>query len=104
MAIAKDIISQGLSGAIGKEIVFKRYADKTVVTKYPDMKKIVPSAAQKIQRKKFKEANAFAKSINNDPVKRAAYGLKIPSGKSVYRWAVKEYMKSELVMEVSLDI
>ena len=53
MAIAKDIISQGLSGAIGKEIVFKRYTDKTVVTKYPDMKNIVPSAAQKIQRKKF---------------------------------------------------
>ena len=96
MAIAKDIISQGLSGAIGKEIVFKRYTDKTVVTKYPDMKNIVPSDAQKIQRKKFKRANTFAKSINNDPVKRAAYELIIPSGKSVYRWAVKEYMKRNL--------
>lgn len=93
MEIAKDIISQGLSGAIGKEIVFKRYTDKTVVTKYPDMKNIVPSAAQKIQRKKFKAANAFAKIINDDPLKRSAYALKIPSGKSVYRWAVKEYMK-----------
>ena len=47
MAIAKDIISRGLSGAIGKELVFKRYADKTVVTKYPNMKNIMPSAAQK---------------------------------------------------------
>ena len=63
MAIAKDIISQGLSGAIGKELVFKRYSDKTVVTKYPNMKNIVPSAAQKIQRNKFKEAHLFSKTL-----------------------------------------
>ena len=93
MAIAKDIISQGLSGAIGKEIVFKRYADKTVVTKYPNMKNTVPSAAQKTQRIKFKEAHNYAKNINDNPVSKAAFALKIPAGKSVYRWAVKEYMK-----------
>ena len=94
MAIAKDIISQGLSGAIGKELVFKRYADKTVVTKYPNIKKnIVPSAAQKTQRIKFKEAHNYAKNINDNPVSKAAFALKIPAGKSVYKWAVKEYMK-----------
>ena len=96
MAIAKDIISQGLSGAIGKELVFKRYADKTVVTKYPNMKNIMPSTAQKTQRIKFKKAHLFAKNINDNPVSKAAFGLKIPAGKSVYRWAVKEYMKGEL--------
>ena len=96
MAIAKDIISQGLSGAIGKELVFKRYDDKTVVTKYPNMQNVVPSAAQKIQRIKFKEAHNYAKNINDNPVSKAAFALKIPAGKSVYRWAVKEFMKREL--------
>ena len=96
MAIAKDILSQGLSGAIGKEMVFKRYADKTVVTKYPNMKNIVLSAAQKTQRNKFREAHNYAKKINDNPVSKAAFALKIPAGKSVYRWAVKEYMKEEL--------
>ena len=93
MAIAKDIISQGLSGAIGKELVFKIYDNKTVVTKYPNMKNIVPSAAQKTQRNKFREAHIYAQKINDNPVSKAAFALKIPAGKSVYRWAVKEYMK-----------
>ncbi len=93
MAIAKDIISKGLSGAIGKEIVFKRYADKTVVTKYPDMKNIVPSDAQKIQRNKFREAHNYAKKINDNLLSKADFALTIPPGKSVYRWAVKEFMK-----------
>ena len=96
MAIAKDIISQGLSGAIGKEVVFKIYDDKTVVTKYPNMKNIVPSAAQKTQRNKFRKAHNYAKKINDNPVSKAAFALKIPAGKSVYRWAVKEFMKGEL--------
>ena len=95
MAIAKDIISQGLSGAIGKEVVFKIYDDKTVVTKYPNMKNIVPSAAQKTQRNKFREAHNYAKKINDNPVSKAAFALKIPAGRSVYRWAVKEFMKRE---------
>ena len=96
MAIAKDIVSQGLSGGIGKELVFKRYTDKTVVTKYPNMQNVVPSAAQKIQRIKFKEAHYYAKNINDNLVSKAAFALKIPAGKSVYRWAVKEFMKREL--------
>ena len=104
MAIAKDIISQGLSGAIGKEIVFKRYADKTVVTKYPDMKNIVPSDAQKNQRNKFREAHNYAKKINDNLLSKADFALTISPGKSVYRWAVKEFMKGELVMQVSLNI
>ena len=95
MAIAKDIISQGLSGAIGKEVVFKIYDDKTVVTKYPNMKNIVPSAAQKTQRNKFREAHNYAKKINDNRVSKAAFALKIPAGRSVYRWAVKEFMKRE---------
>lgn len=96
MAIAKDIISQGLSGAIGKEVVFKIYDDKTVVTKYPNMKNIVPSAAQKTQRNKFREAHIYAQKINDNRVSKAAFALKIPAGKSVYRCAVKEFMKGEL--------
>ena len=75
MAIAKDILSQGLSGAIGKEVVFKIYDDKTVVAKYPNMKNIVPSAAQKTQRNKFKEAHLFAKNINDNPASKAAFAL-----------------------------
>ena len=56
----------------------------------------MPSAAYKTQRIKFKQAHLFAKNINDNTVSKAAFALKIPAGKSVYRWAVKEYMKGEL--------
>lgn len=63
MAIAKDIISQGLSGAIGKELVFKIYDDKTVVTKFPNMKNIVPSAAKKISEINLKKHTIMLKKL-----------------------------------------
>ena len=39
MAISNSIFLQKLSGHIGKELVFKQYGDKTVVSKHPNMTK-----------------------------------------------------------------
>ena len=36
----------------------------------------MPSAAQKTQRIKFKQAHLFAKNINDNPVSKAAFALK----------------------------
>jgi hemoglobin-like flavoprotein len=93
MAEAKDIIGKGLSGQIGKQIVFKRYANKTVVTKYPDMTNIKPSAAQIAKRIRFAAAVQYARNINNNPELKATYINKIPKGSSVYHFALSEYLK-----------
>jgi hemoglobin-like flavoprotein len=93
MAEAKDYISKGLSGQIGKELVFKRYANKTVVTKYPDMTNIIPSAEQVVKRKRFAAAVQYARNINNNPTLKATYLDKIPKGRSVYHFALSEYLK-----------
>lgn len=37
MAISENILFKKLSGHLGKQIVFKQYSDKTVVSQYPDM-------------------------------------------------------------------
>ena len=42
MAVVKDFLTKGLSGKVG-DLVFKRYKDKTVIQKYPDMSQIQPS-------------------------------------------------------------
>ena len=83
---------QGIKGAVGKQLVFKQYGDKTVVTKYPNMKDIVPSEAQKEKRSLFREAIAYASSITRHPQKKAEYQKKIPEGASVYHHALKEYL------------
>jgi hypothetical protein len=43
MAISESLLLKNLSGHIGKELVFKRYGNKTVVAKYP---KYEPARAQ----------------------------------------------------------
>jgi hypothetical protein len=47
VATVNNFITEGLSGKLGKALVFKKYKDKTVVSKYPNMKNIVPTAIQK---------------------------------------------------------
>jgi len=82
-----------ISGAIGKQIVYKQYKDGLVVTKFPDMSRIIASAGQRKCRNLFKEAVAFARGINNDPEKEKAYLGKTPKNQSVFNAAISEYMK-----------
>lgn len=91
----KNIITTALKGQIGKQLVFKQYGKKTVVTRYPDMSKVVPSDLQKKQRSSFGEAVAYAKTINNDPVIKAKYAKKIKKGKSVFQYAIQEFLRSK---------
>lgn len=69
MAVVKDLLTKGLSGKVGEK-VYKRYKDKTVMQKYPDMSQIQPSELQKQKRNKFAEAVPYAKAINNDQRKK----------------------------------
>jgi hypothetical protein len=70
-----NIVTKALKGQIGKQLVFKQYGKKTVVTRYPDMSKVVPSDLQKKQR------SGFAK--------------KIKKGKSVFQYAIQEFLKGK---------
>jgi hypothetical protein len=88
----KSILLHQVSGQIGKQIVVKRYGNKTVITAYPDMSKVKPSKLQKVKRKVFAEAVAYAQAINNDPAKKALYSKKVKRGQSVYNYAIKEYL------------
>jgi hypothetical protein len=82
-----------ISGAIGKQIVIKQYKDGQVITKFPDMSKIIASSGQRNCRNLFKEAVAFARTINNDPEKKKAYLKKIQKNQTVFNAAISEYMK-----------
>ncbi|GAO43657.1 hypothetical protein [Flavihumibacter petaseus] len=93
MARSKSILLKNLSGHIGKEIVIRTIRGKTFVSKYPDMSGVVPSEEQLKYKSKFSEAVAYAQSIINDPVKKAAYPVR--EGKSVYHSAIKDFMNKQ---------
>jgi hypothetical protein len=74
------------------QIVVKQYADKTVISKYPDMSKVKPSKLQKNNRSLFKEAVAYAIGVNKNPKRKKLYSEKVAPGQSVYHYALREYL------------
>jgi hypothetical protein len=89
----QNILTHGLRGQMGKQLVFKQYGKKTVVSRYPDMSNVTPSSLQKERRSRFKDAVAYAQGINNDPVLKAIYKKKVKKGQTVYHFAIKEYLQ-----------
>lgn len=89
----KSLLLHQIKGQIGKQIVVKQYGNKTVITSYPDMSKVKPSKLQQVKRKRFSEAVAYARAINNDPGRKALYARKLKKGQRVYNYAIKEYLK-----------
>lgn len=85
--------SKGTSGTISKQIVFKQYEDKTVITKYPDMSHVIPTALQLKEKSKFAEAVKFAQEIIRDPIKKANYPVQ--KGKTVFQTAIKDYLNKD---------
>ena len=90
-----NIILSQLKGQIGKQLVVKQYGKKTVITRYPDMSGIKPSALQKKKRKIFAEAVRYAHAIKNNSKQTAVYARKVKKGQSVYHFAIKEYMRKQ---------
>jgi predicted HTH transcriptional regulator len=91
MAISNNnYVTNGLTGAVGKDFVFKQMDGKTLVTKYPDRSQVKFSKKQSRFQDAFAAASAYASDVINDPEKRRAY--KLDAGKSVYHAAIKDYM------------
>jgi hypothetical protein len=92
MAISNSIFLKNLSGQIGKELVFKQYGDKTVVSKYPTMRKRKPSTKQLRNREIMEMANYEALSIMADEELRneAQVRLNVTRNK-LYHALIREY-------------
>jgi len=87
-------ILKGSSGALGKTIVFKQFRGKTIISRYPDMSRVKPSAEQKARRSRFREAVAYAKEVCINPELKAAFQRKARPGQSAYHAALAEFLAS----------
>jgi len=90
--VKNNSLFAALQGTIGDQLVFKQYADKVVVSKYPDMSKVKPSELQLEQRKKMAEAIAYAKSVMRNPALSAVYEKDLKPAESIYKKALKDFM------------
>ncbi len=90
--VKNNIITQGISGKIGKQLVYKTYGDKTVITQYPRMHKVKFTDRQKAGQSLFARAVEYAHSINKDPAKKAAFQATIEPGRIVFNAAISAYI------------
>ena len=79
-------------GEIDPGFILKTRKGKVFISKCPDMSNVVPSELQLKSNSKFTAAIEYARSIINDPVKKAAYKAK--QGMTVYHSAVKDYLEN----------
>jgi len=99
--VAHNPIINGLSGMLGKTIVFKNFGNKTIVASYTKPKK--QSARQKENRSKFRDASCWAKFILEDPERKAYYQKKarklhLPNA---YTAAIADYMRKPTVEKLN---
>ena len=94
MAVLKNSLLQNASGTIGGQIVYKKYYDKTVVSKMPDMSKRVLSEKQKEWNERMSLATIYAKIIykTEEGKLKARIRLKLPAHKSLFHALVKELL------------
>ncbi|MCU7552483.1 hypothetical protein OCK74_25410 [Chitinophagaceae bacterium LB-8] len=94
-----------IRGTIGKCFVVKHYRGnkkkkwkkRIVITKYPDMSRIVASEKQRVRRDLFKEAVVYAQWILSDPERKEAFRKSLPrkKRKHVYQAAIRLYMRMQ---------
>jgi hypothetical protein len=94
MATTRNILMQKTSGHIDKQIVFKTYGDRTVISGYPDMSKVKRSPEQRRINDLMEAANYAAKEIMVDDKLRmeAQVRLNVTSNK-LYTSLIKEYFQ-----------
>lgn len=94
MAIVNNPFVQSASGAVGKLLVYKRYYDKTVISKMPDMSRRVLSEKQKESNERMRLATIYAQYMYKTEERKmqARIRLKLPTHKSLFHALVKEHL------------
>lgn len=104
MAQVNSIVSGKFSGQLGKEIVFRDWAGKTVVAKAPKKRKSAPSADQAEIQERFLYASKFATAVvkNDDKGMADAYAAVLRPRQNVYARAVQDFMSSPVVSKIDV--
>ena len=94
MATTKNIMMKKSSGNIDKQLVFKTYGEKTVISKYPNMSRVKRSEKQKRMNDMMEAANEAAQQVLDDDTLKmeAQVRLNVTSNR-LYNALIKEYFQ-----------
>jgi hypothetical protein len=77
MAISNNPLMNGVTGSINKQIVYRQYFGKTIISVHPDMSHRKLSPKQIARNELMKEVNGQIKAIKADEQKRNEAQLRL---------------------------
>ena len=101
--VLNNLITKGLSGQLGKALVFRKVGDRTIVATAPSTN-ADPTEPQKLQRERFKRAAIFAKAQLQDPAVKALYELEARrrGQPNAYNVAISDFFGAPQIGEIDL--
>jgi hypothetical protein len=98
-------IAATLSGTIGKELVFRKWEDKTVVAKSPKTREGEPHPVQAAKQEKFMAASRYAKAVMNDPGQELAdaYREVLKPRQNLYCRASEDFLSPPVVRHIKKE-
>lgn len=102
MKVVDNDLVMGSSGKIGKMLVFRQRAGKTIIAKRGTRKGPL-SVDQETFTERFREAAIYAKKVSDDPIKKAMYEAVAKPGQSAYNLALADFCKAPVVKKITLD-
>lgn len=93
-----NIVTAGLSGGIGNQLVFKQVNGETIVAKYPN-RKGSSTPKQIALNNKFAKATVYAKNALQNAALKKVYADQAAKrlGVSAYAMAVADYLKAPII-------
>ena len=96
-------VLEHMRGDIG-DLVFKKYGDRTIVSRKADLSGVKPSEAQQAHRQRFSQAALYGKMVLADPQTKGLYEeVAKKKGQPVFSLTVADFFNAPVVDEVDLS-
>ena len=99
--VKKNIVTEGLSGKLGNNIVFKQWGGQTIVSARPTPSEHKLSEGQIAAQHRFQLATRYAKQAIQDDTLKSAYQQRAKGGQNAYNVAMADYLNPPRIAELS---
>ncbi|MBI9065119.1 MAG: hypothetical protein JEZ14_24255 [Marinilabiliaceae bacterium] len=102
--VKRNMFTQGLSGSVGSNMVFRNRGDETIVAVSPEHSGVVTEKQEEV-RETFLMATIFAKNILKDETKRKLYQEKADTtpSRNSYLVAVSDFLNAPRIKNINLN-
>lgn len=100
--VKSNIVTEGLSGKLGDQIVFSQRGGKTIMSVKAVQSEGVPTEAQQQQRSKFGQANRYAREVMKNVPLKEAYEQQTKGGQSAFNVAMADYLNEPEIIDLEV--